>query len=189
MRVVIQRVTRASVSVDGALVSSIQRGVLCLVGITHEDTDVDIEYCAGKILKLRLHPDGDKEWARSVVDIEGEVLSVSQFTLHAQVQKNKPSFHAAAGTEPARAIYQRFLDRLRAQYQADRIKDGRFAAMMQVELVNDGPVTIIVDSKDSPAANQSDAAKAKAERRAEAEARTARNAAAKEAQQEAVGYA
>ena len=164
MRAVIQRVKSASVTVDGALVSSIGPGLVVLVGIGGDDTKEDAEYVAGKCLRARLFPgdppegeggatnwDDAKPWDRNVMDIDGEVLFVSQFTLHGYFKGNRPDFHRAMAPESAKAFYRDFLACARERVYAGkgtRIKDGIFGAKMDVALVNDGPVTLLMDSRD-----------------------------------------
>ncbi|KWU46760.1 d-tyrosyl-tRNA deacylase 1-like protein [Rhodotorula sp. JG-1b] len=157
MRAVIQRVTQASVTVDGQVVSSIGRGILCLIGISTTDTAYESTWLASKLLGLKVFPeDKDGEvwgWKNSVVEAGYEVLCVSQFTLYANLRKgSKPDFHGAKGGDDARQMYHDFLEDLRTKYQADKIFDGKFGAMMDVQLTNDGPVTLILDSAtDAPA--------------------------------------
>lgn len=157
MRAVIQRVTQASVTVDGQVVSSIGRGILCLIGISTTDTAYESTWLASKLLGLKVFPeDKDGEvwgWKNSVVDAGYEVLCVSQFTLYANLRMgSKPDFHGAKGGDDARQMYHDFLEDLRTKYQADKIFDGKFGAMMDVQLTNDGPVTLILDSAtDAPA--------------------------------------
>ncbi|KAI5306229.1 D-tyrosyl-tRNA(Tyr) deacylase [Ascosphaera pollenicola] len=141
MKAILQRVKSASVTVDDKLVSSIGRGVLVLAGVGQHDTTKDADSLANKIVKLRLWPDGDAQWKKSVQDIQGEILCVSQFTLLATTKKgNKPDFHAAAGPLPAKELYDYFVSRVMALSAAERVKEGVFQAMMDVALVNDGPV-------------------------------------------------
>lgn len=143
MKVVIQRVTSASVSVEGAVISSIGRGLCVLVGLASTDSNVEVEAMVKRIVSLRLFGDG---WKQSVVDVQGEILCVSQFTLLGSTAKGaKPSFHRAMKTEEARELYASFLEKMRKSYIRERVLDGEFAAMMQVSLVNDGPVTIVID--------------------------------------------
>lgn len=130
---------------DGQLVSSIGKGLLVLAAISKDDTEQDIEAMAGKILKAKLWDDDLEElpgfWKCSVKDIQGEVLCVSQFTLLASLKKgNKPSFHQSASRDKARTLYQTFYQKVGELYDAGKVKDGLFAAMMDVALVNDGPV-------------------------------------------------
>jgi len=166
MRAVIQRVTSASVTVDNEVISSISKGLMVLVGIGKDDTVADIETISNKILSLRIFSDASGNmWKKSVKDIDGEVLCVSQFTLLANTTKgNKPDFHRAMGTEPGRQLYSSFLERMSALYQPGKIKDGRFGAMMNVSLTNDGPVTFTIDSRkfeyiDQPAGGNAGASK------------------------------
>ncbi|BGP12254.1 hypothetical protein JCM10213_000053 [Rhodosporidiobolus nylandii] len=181
MKAVLQRVTSASVTVNGEVVSRIGRGVLCLIGIGTQDTEWESQWLASKILAMKLFPeDKDGEtwgWKNSVVDAGYEVLCVSQFTLQANLRKGaKPDFHGAMGSETSKVFYEAFLADLRQKYQADKIFDGKFGAMMDVQLVNDGPVTLILDSRDDCPARpapkavvtpeQKQKAKEKAERRA-----------------------
>ncbi|KAF8341400.1 uncharacterized protein EI90DRAFT_2905534 [Cantharellus anzutake] len=149
MRAVVQRVTSASVTVDNEVVSSIGRGLLVLVGIGSDDGPSDVESIAKKILSLRMWPDIAKntQWKANVKDITGEVLCVSQFTLMARTDKGKPDFHRAMAPESSKAMYATVLERLGAMYDASRVKDGKFGAMMSVGLENDGPVTFTLDSR------------------------------------------
>ncbi|KUM59398.1 hypothetical protein ACN42_g7739 [Penicillium freii] len=148
MKLVIQRVKSASVAVDSEVVSSIGKGLLVFAGIGKEDTEKDAENLVNKVLKAKFWPDENGvQWKKNVKDIEGEVLCVSQFTLYAKMKKgNKPDFHDAAGPEPARRIYDFFYDKMREGYTPDRVKNGVFQAMMEVELKNDGPVTIEINT-------------------------------------------
>ena len=147
MRLVIQRVSRASVSISGQITSEIARGLLILVGIEEADGSDDVEWLAIKVAKMRLFADEAGLINLSVKDIDGGLLVVSQFTLHASTRKgNRPSFIRAARPDHARGLYGEFLKAL--QREAEReIATGVFAADMQVELVNDGPVTIWMDSR------------------------------------------
>ncbi|KIM86309.1 hypothetical protein PILCRDRAFT_322107 [Piloderma croceum F 1598] len=164
MRAIIQRVTSASVTVNNEVISQISRGLMILVGIGADDNASDVELLSKKILSLRVFSDTtDTMWKASVKDVDGEILCVSQFTLMANTNKNKPDFHRAMSTEPSRELYATFLENLRCSYQPDKIKDGVFGAMMNVNLTNEGPVTFTLDSRkfeyvDQPA---SGAAKAK----------------------------
>jgi len=149
MRAVLQRVTRASVEVDGRVVASIGPGLLCLVGCAQGDTDEDAEYICRKILECRLFSSEDtgRAWSRGVRACGLEVLLVSQFTLHAQLKGHKPDFHRAMPPQEASAFYARFVERVRRSYVPDRVSDGVFGAMMRVQLENDGPVTLCLDSR------------------------------------------
>ena len=147
MRLVIQRVSRASVAISGQLVGQIARGLLILVGIEEVDGPEDVEWLATKVAKMRLFADEAGLINLSVKDIDGGLLVVSQFTLHASTRKgNRPSFIRAARPDHAKNLYEDFLKALKRE--AERaVETGVFAADMQVELVNDGPVTIWVDSR------------------------------------------
>jgi D-aminoacyl-tRNA deacylase len=145
MRAVAQRVSRAKVTVDGWIAGEIGLGLLVLLGVGQEDTEADVNYMAEKIAGLRIFEDADGKMNRSVLDVGGSVLAVSQFTLYGDVRRGKrPSFDDAAPPEPARRLYELFVERIRAT--GLRCETGRFQEMMQVELVNEGPVTILLDS-------------------------------------------
>ncbi|EAL87303.1 aminoacyl-tRNA hydrolase, putative [Aspergillus fumigatus Af293] len=148
---VIQRVKSASVTVDEKLVSSIGRGLLVLAGVGKEDTEKDADTLIQRVLKAKLWPaEEGGQWKRNVQDIEGEVLCVSQFTLYGQLKKgSKPDFHDAADAETARKLYEYFFRRLGEAYKPDRVKNGVFQAMMDVELKNDGPVGVDYRSEDA----------------------------------------
>lgn len=146
MRAVIQRVSRAKVAVNGAIVGEIGPGLLVLLGVSQTDTENACDYLAEKVAGLRIFEDAVGKMNRSVQDSGGAVLVVSQFTLYGDVRRGKrPSFDAAARPELARKLYEYFVERLRAA--GLRCETGRFQEMMQVELVNDGPVTILLDSE------------------------------------------
>src|SRR3954470_23898097 len=148
MRAVVQRVSRASVTVDNVVVGTIDRGMLVVFGVTHADTETAADYLAEKIAGLRIFEDDAGKMNLSVKDIGGAVLAVSQFTLYGDVRKGKrPSFDDAARPEQACKLYEHFVERIRAQ--GLRCETGRFQEMMLVELVNDGPVTILLDSEKS----------------------------------------
>ena len=147
MRLVIQRVSRASVSVGGELISEIGRGLMILVGVEEGDGMEDVRWLASKAARLRIFDDGDGVMNLSVIDVGGGILAVSQFTLTASTRKgNRPSYIRAAGHETAVPLYDAFCAELSAQSGAD-VRKGVFGADMQVGLVNDGPVTIIIDSR------------------------------------------
>lgn len=147
MRLLIQRVTEASVAIEGAEYSRIGKGFLVLVGVTHEDTEEDLEYLAQKLLKIRLFDDENGVMNLDIQQVEGELLVVSQFTLLASTRKgNRPSYIAAAGEAVARPMYERFVARMEA-LTGRAVKCGVFGADMQVSLTNDGPVTLWIDSK------------------------------------------
>ena len=146
MKALIQRVTRAEVSIEGKLYSKIGEGCLVLLGIEKGDTERDIAYMGKKVAQLRIFEDASKKMNLSVKDINGEVLVVSQFTLSAQCKKgNRPSFDRAEEQSLAEIIYRKFIDTLKT-YDL-RVQTGDFGAYMHVHLVNDGPVTILLDSK------------------------------------------
>lgn len=146
MRLCIQRVLRASVSVDGACIGSIDRGLLVFVGVGVNDTSEDVTHLANKVLKLRVFEDDQGHANDSLAEISGRILVVSQFTLYGHFQKgNRPSFTAAARPEKGKRLYLQFLEALRA-LGADP-ESGRFGAEMQVELLNDGPMTLWLESE------------------------------------------
>jgi D-tyrosyl-tRNA(Tyr) deacylase len=147
MRIVIQRVSKSSVSIGGKLKSSIGRGLLILVGIIDEDKSADIDFLTKKIIGLRIFPDENGVMNHSILETEGEILCISQFTLHASTKKgNRPSYIRAAKPDFAVPIYNEFCSEL-SKVLGREIQTGEFGADMQVELINDGPVTIIIDSK------------------------------------------
>ncbi len=147
MRVVLQRVAQAEVEIAKKIVGSISQGLVVLIGITEEDAHEDLTWMCNKILGMRIFSDEDGKMNLSVKDVDGEILAVSQFTLYASTKKgNRPSFLKAARPERARALYEEFL-KILEQTSGKIIETGKFGEMMQVRLVNDGPVTIIVDSK------------------------------------------
>ncbi|XP_053708987.1 D-aminoacyl-tRNA deacylase 1 isoform X1 [Synchiropus splendidus] len=151
MRAVIQRVSRASVTVGGEQVSSIGPGLCVLLGISADDTQKDAEYMVRKILNLRLFEDEEgRAWSRSVMDRHYEVLCVSQFTLQCILKGNKPDFHAAMPAALAQPFYQSILEKLRSSYRPESVRDGKFGALMQVHIQNDGPVTIELTSPRGP---------------------------------------
>jgi D-tyrosyl-tRNA(Tyr) deacylase len=146
MRAVVQRVSRAKVLVNGGITGQIGLGVLVLLGIGREDTEADAVYLAEKICGLRIFEDNQGKMNRSTQEAGGSVLAVSQFTLYGDVRRGKrPSFDAAAPPEQARGLYEFFVERIREA--GLRCETGRFQETMQVELVNEGPVTILLDSK------------------------------------------
>lgn len=147
MRVVIQRVKNASVRVDEQVVGAIDHGLLLLLGITQEDSAEDIEWLCRKIVQMRIFGDENDLMNKSLLDIDGEVLVISQFTLHASTKKgNRPSFIAAARPEQAIPLYEQFINVIQ-DYVPKKVQTGIFGADMKVNLLNDGPVTITMDSK------------------------------------------
>lgn len=149
MRAVVQRVASASVEVEGRIVSEIGPGLLVLVGIHDSDSDADADYICRKVLNMRLftNEDAGKVWDHSVMQKNYQVLLVSQFTLYGFLKGNKPDFHVAMAPQRAKPFYASLVDRFRNAYNSDAIKDGVFGAKMKVSLVNDGPVTMQLDSQ------------------------------------------
>ncbi|MCP9259711.1 D-tyrosyl-tRNA(Tyr) deacylase 1 [Dirofilaria immitis] len=149
MRAVIQRVTKAAVFIDGQLESSIERGICVLLAINVEDTFDDIQYMVRKLLGIRMFPNTEtnKRWDKSIKDLGLEILCVSQFTLYSLLKGNKLDFHRSMTPTESQQFYQNFINELRKAYVPERIKDGRFGAVMNVQIENDGPVTLILDSK------------------------------------------
>ena len=146
MRIILQRTGPASVQVDGKVTGSIEKGYVLLVGVTHLDTEEDAIYAARKISNLRLWEDEDGKMNNSILETGGDILSVSQFTLFADTKKGRrPSFIEAARPEQAEPLWEFLNEQL--EKEGLKVQTGVFGAMMDVELVNDGPVTIIVDSK------------------------------------------
>jgi len=147
MRAVIQRVTEASVSTGGEVKSSIKNGLMILVGIENSDNEEDIRWLSNKITQLRIFDDQDGIMNLSVNDIDGEILAVSQFTLHAKTKKgNRPSYQQAAKPDISIPLYEQFVKQLEIDL-GKQVQTGEFGAYMQIRLINDGPVTIIIDTK------------------------------------------
>ena len=147
MRAVIQRVSEASVTVEGAIIGQIQRGLMVLVGIVNEDDTSDIEWLSNKIIHMRIFEDESGVMNKSLIEVGGAILLVSQFTLHASTKKgNRPSYIAAAKPEISIPIYEAMIHQLEKDLGAS-IQTGKFGADMKVALINDGPVTITIDSK------------------------------------------
>lgn len=146
MKAVIQRVTEANVKVDGKIVGSIQNGLLVLVGFTKEDNDKDIDYIVDKVINLRIFDDENKVMNKSLLDINGQILSISQFTLYADSKKGRrPSYDKALSSAEASIMYNKFNQKLKENEII--IETGIFQSEMQVSLTNDGPVTIILESR------------------------------------------
>ena len=147
MRVVVQRVSKASVLVGNKKISSINKGLLVFLGIEINDTEEDVLWLANKVISLRIFSDNKAVMNKSVMDIDGEILVVSQFTLHAKTKKgNRPSYIKALKGEESIIFYDKFLELLISK-MGEKVFTGHFGADMQVELINDGPVTILIDSK------------------------------------------
>ena len=147
MRVVIQLVKQASVAVEGKLISEIKKGYLILLGIIEEDAQEDINWLAAKIARLRIFSDENGAMNNSIIEANGDVIVVSQFTLQAKTKKgNRPSFIKAARPEIAIPLYEKFIIQLENEL-GKKVQTGKFGAMMDVALINDGPVTILIDSK------------------------------------------
>lgn len=145
MRCVIQKVNKSSVTVDGKLISEIGRGLNVLVGFTDTDTEEDIKYCVRKIINLRVFEDENDVMNLSVLDVKGEILSISQFTLYGDTRKgNRPSYVRALGGDKALPMYEKFNELLNQEIPT---KGGVFGADMKVEILNDGPTTIIIDTE------------------------------------------
>ncbi|KAJ8626091.1 hypothetical protein MRB53_019398 [Persea americana] len=157
MRAVVQRVVSASVEVDGRTISEIGPGLLVLVGLHESDVESDADYICRKVLNMRLFPNdkSGKTWDQSVMQRKFEVLLVSQFTLYGFLKGNKPDFHVAMSPQDAKPFYESLVQKFKNTYNTDVIKDGLFGAMMKVHLVNDGPVTMQLDSS-QPSKNTSE---------------------------------
>lgn len=147
MRAVVQRVKEAQVTVEGKVVGKINHGLMILLGITHDDTEKDIEAIVNKLVHLRIFEDEVDKMNLSLIDVQGSVLSVSQFTLYGDIRKGRrPSFTNAAKPEYAEKLYELFNEKIRSFNI--RVETGSFGAMMDVSLINDGPVTIVIESMD-----------------------------------------
>lgn len=146
MRAVVQRVSRARVLIGGHVAGEIEKGLVVLLGIGHEDTDRDISYMVEKIVKLRIFEDENKKMNTSLLDVKGDLLVVSQFTLYGDCRKGRrPGYDRAAKPEAAEAAYEKFIEQCRGY--GINVETGKFQAMMMVEIHNDGPVTLLLDSK------------------------------------------
>jgi len=168
MKAIIQRVTKASVSVGDETISSIGRGLCILLGISRNDTAKDAEFMIRKILNLRLFDGEDgKRWCKSVKDSNLEILCVSQFTLQCILKGNKPDFHEAMAGDQSKIMYDQFLEDMKKNYDASKIKNGVFGAHMVVSIDNDGPVTIEVNSPPPKQSKKVKAAPAPADKAAE----------------------
>ena len=146
MRAVVQKVSSSKVTVDGEVIGQINQGLLVLLGVTHDDTSKDVDYMVDKVTNLRIFEDAEGKMNLSLKDVGGEVLAVSQFTLYGDARRGRrPSFSDAARPEVANPLYEEFVEKLRAQ--GITVGTGEFGAHMMVELTNDGPVTILLESK------------------------------------------
>jgi len=146
MKTLIQRVKRASVSIDNSLYSQISKGMLIFLGIEKDDTESDIDWLCNKIKNLRIFADENDKMNCSITDIDGEILFVSQFTLASDCKKgNRPSFDNAMKPAEAEIMYEKFIEKLRKENL--KVKTGQFGAMMDIELINDGPVTFMIEHK------------------------------------------
>lgn len=147
MRAVLQRVSEANVKVDGREIGSIGTGLLILLGVEPEDGSEDVNWLCQKVSKMRIFPDSEGLMNRSIMDVGGEFLVISQFTLHASTKNsNRPSYIKSARPEIAEPLYEQFMERLWMESHLP-VKSGKFGADMKVQLINDGPVTILIDSK------------------------------------------
>ncbi|MBI5019845.1 MAG: D-tyrosyl-tRNA(Tyr) deacylase [Ignavibacteriales bacterium] len=148
MRVLIQRVKQSSVDVDGGMIGAIGRGILILLGVKHNDTEEEARYLASRCSNLRIFEDNGDKMNLSVKDIQGEALVISQFTLYGDTTRgNRPSYSTAAQPGLAESLYDKFVYHLRNELGEDKVKTGKFRAMMNVHLINDGPVTVMIESK------------------------------------------
>lgn len=147
MRAVVQKVSSSKVTVDEEVIGQINHGLLVLLGVTHDDTSKDVDYMVDKVTNLRIFEDEDEKMNLSLKDAEGSILSISQFTLYADTRKGRrPSFVHAAKPDVANRLYESFNEALRQE--GIHVETGEFGAMMDVNLTNNGPVTILIDSKD-----------------------------------------
>ena len=147
LRILIQRSLQSSVEVNQQTIGSIDKGLVILVGVSHEDDASDVEYCVRKVANLRLFEDEEGKTNLSLKDVQGEILSISQFSLFANTKKgNRPSFIRAAQPDHANQLYEDFNEQLRAL--GFKVETGEFGADMQVKIINDGPMTLLIDSKD-----------------------------------------
>lgn len=148
MKLVLQRALNGSVTVDGQVVGKIDGGIVCLVGIHRDDKEEDLDWGVRKLLTFCLFEGEDgTPFARTIQDIDGELLLVSQFTLHARVGSGRrPDFSRSMGNEPAKAVFEQFVQKVRDAYKPEKVQTGSFGAMMDVHIVNDGPTTFVFDS-------------------------------------------
>lgn len=147
MRAIVQRVTGAAVKVNGEVLSSIGKGICVLIGISRMDTKEDLEFIVRKLLNLRIFEDDNgKRWSQSVKDKQYEILCVSQFTLYCTLKGNKPDFHLSMAPDRSQPFYEEFVEQLKNSYKPELVKDGKFGAFMHIDLQNEGPVTIQIES-------------------------------------------
>ncbi|CAK9826362.1 D-aminoacyl-tRNA deacylase 1 [Anthophora retusa] len=146
MKAVIQRVTKASVSVDGEVISSIGTGLCVLIGIKRDDSKEDIKYIVSKILNTKIFDNNDKKWGASVMDKQYEILCISEFTLYHKLKGKRLDYHRAMPAQESEPFYKDFLTELGRNYNPELIKDGKFGAMMEVFIQNSGPVTLEIES-------------------------------------------
>lgn len=148
MRAVVQRVTESKVDVDGLTIGKIDKGLLVFLGVGHEDNESDALYLAEKIMNLRIFEDADEKMNLSLRDINGDILVVSQFTLQGDIRKGRrPNFGGAAKPDISEPLYQNFVEKCKGYEEIRKVETGEFGADMSVSIVNDGPVTILIDSK------------------------------------------
>ena len=150
MKAVVQRVVKASVSVNNEIISEIGKGICVLVGLSKDDTVTDVDYIVRKLINMRIFDGEDgKRWDLSVKDKKYEILCCSQFTLYAVMKGNKPDFHQSMSPDKSRELYQLFIEKMKKSYDPDLVKEGRFQTVCHVNIVNDGPVTICLESPGS----------------------------------------
>ncbi len=146
MRAVVQKVSSSKVTVDGEIIGKIEKGLMVLLGVTHDDTSKDVDYMVDKVTNLRIFEDENEKMNLSLKDVGGEILAVSQFTLYGDARKGRrPSFSDAARPEVANPLYEEFVEKIKSQ--GINVGTGKFGAHMMVDLTNDGPVTILLESK------------------------------------------
>ena len=148
VKIVIQRAKSGSVTVEGEVVGKIGQGIVVLVGIHKDDKEEDLDWAVQKMIKYCMWPgDDEKPWRKCVTDINGEILLVSQFTLYSRPNGRKPDFSHSMGPDGASDLFNKFVEKTKALYSPEKVQTGKFQAMMEVNIVNDGPVTFILDSR------------------------------------------